>query len=279
MGMLFTNDDSLDYNDDAGSWYYAPNPNVRDPNRPSDEELDRQVDALLKELSVKKIIVRDYDNYAHNTMRAANYECAGLLIYDTATQEEIKEAFEKEGKWRNPNEGFHFDKLNEVRVENGKIRWVISVKPGYRRLTAIVPSENRGWFRYSGTVEVDVKETLAKIQELGQLKYTPTALTMRGHWDTILQILACKIYDQYSQMDPIDQFDSFGDELYAHIVKMMSDYGQMKFNTHRKRVDMVVSAITDFADKFVKPLGIPYSPIYRMVERDKQYNKHEYWNY
>jgi len=277
MGKLFVNDDSIDYNDDGG-WFYAPTP-TKDPNRPSDEEIDRQVDALLEELKVKKVIVRDHDNYAHNSARMCAYKCYNLFIDDTASPEQVKEAFEKEGDWRNPNEGFHFDRLNEVKVVDGKIHWVISVKPGYRRLNAVVPSENRGWFRYSGTVEVNVEETLAKIQELGQLKYTPTALTMRDHWDTIRQILACKIYDQYSQMDPIDQWDSFGDELYDHITRMMSAYGEMKFNTKKKTVDEVALAINDFANKFIKPLGIPYSPIYRMVERDKQYNKWRYLNY
>lgn len=277
MGKLFVNDDSIDYNDDAGSWYYAPVAK-KDENRPSDEEINHQVDELIKELSIKKVIVRDHDNYAHNSARADKYKCAGLLIDDTASPKEIREAFEKQGDWRNPNEGFHFDRLNEVRVENGKIRWTVSVKPGYRRLNAVVPSENRGWFRYSGIVEVDVSETLAKIQELGQLKYTPTALTMRDHWDTILQILACKIYDQYLQMDPIDPWDSFGDELYAHIVRMMSAYGEMKFNSKKKTVDEVAMAINDFAVKFIKPLSIPYSPIYRMVERDKEHNKRRYRN-
>lgn len=277
MGKLFVNDDSLDYNDDAG-WFYAPTPN-KDPNRPSDKEIDRQVDELLKELAVKKVIVRDYDNYAHNSSRMCAYECYGLFIDDTASQEEIKEAFIKEGDWRNPNEGFHFDRLNEVKVENGKICWTVSVKPGYRRLNAVVPSENRGWFRYSGTVEVNVVETLAKIKELGQYKYTLTALTMRDHWDTVLQVLACKIYNQYLDMDPIDQWDSFGDELYAHIVRMMSDYGRMKFDTKKKTVDDVAMAINDFANKFIKPLNIPYTPIYRMVERDKEHNKWRYRNY
>lgn len=278
MGMLFTNDDSLDYNDDCGSWYYAPTP-TKDPNRPSEEEINRQVDALLEELKVKKVIVCDYDNYAHSSARMCAYKCYGLFIDDSASQEEIKAAFEKQGDWRNPNEGFHFDRLNEIKVVDGKIHWVVSVKPGYRRMFAIVPSEHRGWFRYSGVVEVNVSETLAKIQELGQLKYTPTALTMRDHWDTILQILACKIYDQYRQMDEVDQWDSFGDELYDHITRMMSAYGEMKFNTKKKTVDEVALAINDFANKFIKPLGIPYSPIYRMVERDKQYNKWRYLNY
>lgn len=277
MGKLFVNDDSLDYNDDAGSWYYAP-ATKKDENRPSDEEINRQVDALLEELKIKKIIVRDHDNYVHNSARAFEYACAGLLIDDTASQEQIKEAFERQGDWRNPNEGFHFDRLNEVKMVDGKIHWVISVKPRYRRLNAVVPSENRGWLRYSGTVEVDVGETLARIQELGKLKYTPTALTTREHWDAVLQILACKIYNQYLDMDPIDQWDSFGDELYAHIVRMMSDYGEMKFNSKRKTVDQVAAAINDFAVKFIKPLGIPYSPIYRMVERDKEHNKRRYRN-
>lgn len=278
MGKLFTNDDSLDYNDDAGRWYYAPTP-TKDPNRPSDEEINRQVDELIKELSVKKIIVHDHDNYAHNSMRMCAYECCGLFIDDTASQEQIKEAFEKQGDWRNSNEGFHFDRLNEVKVVDGKIHWVISVKPGYRRLNAFVPSEKRGWFRYSGTVEVNVAETLAKIQELGQYKYTPSALTMRDHWDRVLQVLACKIYNQYLDMDPIDTWDSFGDELYDHIVRMMSDYGKMKFDSKKKTVDDVAMAINDFANKFIKPLNIPYTPIYRMVERDKEHNKWRYWNY
>ena len=277
MGKLFVNDDSIDYNDDGG-WFYAPTP-TKDPNRPSEEEINRQVDALLEELKVKKVIVCDYDNYAHSSARMCAYKCYNLFIDDTASPEQVKEAFEKEGDWRNPNEGFHFDRLNEVKVVDGKIHWVISVKPGYRRLKAVVPSENRGWFRYSGVVEVNVSETLAKIQELGQLKYTPTALTMRDHWDTIRQILACKIYDQYSQMDPIDQWDSFGDELYAHIVRMMSAYGEMKFDTKKKTIDEVAVAINDFANKFIKPLGIPYSPIYRMVERDKEHNKWRYRSY
>ena len=220
MGKLFVNDDSLDYNDDAG-WFYAPTP-TKDENRPSEEEIDRQVDELLKELAVKKVIVRDYDNYAHNSSRMCAYECYGLFIDDTATPEQVKEAFERQGDWNNPNEGFHFDRLNEIKVVDGKIHWVVSVKPGYRRMNAVVPSENRGWFRYSGTVEVDVSETLAKIQELGQLKYTPTALTMRDHWDTVLQILACKIHNQYLQMDPVDPWTSFSNELYDHIVRMMS---------------------------------------------------------
>ena len=277
MGKLFVNDESIDYNDDGG-WYYAPTP-TKDPNRPSEEEIDRQVDELLKELKVKKVIACDYDNYAHNSMRMCAYKCYNLFIDDTASPEQVKEAFEKQGDWRNPNEGFHFDRLNEVKVEDGKIHWVISVKPGYRRLNAVVPSENRGWFRYSGTVEVNVEETLAKIQELGQLKYTPTALTMRDHWDTIRQILACKIYDQYSQMDPVDPWTSFSNELYDHIVRMMSDYGRMKFDTKKKTIDEVAVAINDFANKFIKPLGIPYTPIYRMVERDKEHNKWRYRSY
>lgn len=278
MGKLFTNDDSIDYNDDAGSWYYASTP-TKDPNRPSDEEINHQVDELLKELAVKKIIVHDHDNYAHNSARMCAYECYGLFIDDSASQEEIKKAFERQGDWKNPNEGFHFDRLNKIKVVDGKIHWVVSVKPGYRRMFAIVPSEHRGWFRYSGVVEVNVSETLAKIQELGQLKYTPTALTMRDHWDRVLQVLACKIYDQYLQMDPIDPWDSFGDELYAHIVRMMSAYGEMKFNSKKKTVDEVAAAINDFASKFIKPLGIPYIPIYRMVERDKEHNKWRYRNY
>ena len=91
MGMLFTNDGSIDYNDDAGSWYYASTP-TKDPNRPSDEEINHQVDELLKELAVKKIIVHDHDNYAHNSARMCAYECYGLFIDDSASQEEIKKA-------------------------------------------------------------------------------------------------------------------------------------------------------------------------------------------
>lgn len=238
--------------------------------------VDQQVEAVLKELAEKKIIKYDFDSYAYSTDRICKYVCDDLLIHDSATQEEIKAAFEKEDKWRNPNEGFHFDRLNEIKVVDEKLHWTLSVKPGSHRVN-ILTDYDRGWFRYSGIVEVDVNEIFPRIQKIARLTYLPTALTVRRHWDAVLQILACKIYDQYTEMDPIDPWESAFDELYAHIVELMSDYGQVKLVPCQRSVDDVVDAITDFANKIVKPLGIPYSDIRHMVETDKQHNEWDYY--
>lgn len=276
MGKLFVNDDSLDYNDDAG-WFYAPTP-TKDPNRPSDEEIDRQVDELLKELAVKKVIVRDRDNYAHNSARMSAYECYGLFIDDSATSEQVQAAFEKEGDWRNPNEGFHLDRFNEVKVENGKLKWTISVKPGYRRLKGYTQLDNRGWFRYSGTIAINADEILNEIGESWKLKYKLTALTQRRFWDSLMEELSWKIVCQYGEMDPLEQFDPFKTEMRELIYKLMSSYGGVYCSRYRNTIDEVVAGITDFANKIVKPLGIPYSSIYRMVVKDKEFNKRAYWS-
>lgn len=274
MGKLFVNDDSIDYNDDGG-WFYAPTP-TKDPNRPSEEEINRQVDALLEELKVKKVIEYDYDNYAHNSMRMCAYKCYGLFIDDSASQEEIKAAFEKEEKWRNPNEGFYFDRFNEVRVENGKLRWTISVKPGYRRLNGYTQMDNRGWFRYSGNIDVNVNEVFAEIAEAWKLKYTPTALTQRRFWDGLMEYLASRIIKQYMEMDPLEPYDPFKTEMRTLIYKLMSSYGDVHCSRYRNTIDEVVAGITDFANKIAKPLGFPYSSIYRMVSKDSEFNKRAY---
>lgn len=274
MGMLFTNDDSLDYNDEAGGWYYAPS-TKKDENRPSDEELAKQVEALRKELAEKKVIVRDYDNYAHSEI-AANYAVSGILIDDSASQEEIKAAFIKEEKWRNPNEGFHFDRFNEVKVENGKLKWTISVKPGLRRFNGYTQMDNRGWFRYSGIIEVSVDEVFAEIAEAWKLKYTPTALTQRRFWDGLMEYLASRIIKQYNEMDPLEPYDTFRGEMRELIYKLMSSYGDVHCSRYRNTIDEVVAGITDFANKIAKPLGFPYSSIYRMVVKDSEFNKRGY---
>lgn len=274
MGKLFVNDDSLDYNDDGG-WFYAPTP-TKDENRPSEEEIDRQVDELLKELAVKKVIVRDRDNYAHNSARMCEYECYGLFIDDSATSEQVQAAFEKEGDWRNPNEGFHLDRFNEVKVENGKLKWTISVKPGYRRLKGYTQMDNRGWFRYSGTIEVNVSEVFSEIAEAWELKYTPTALTQRRFWDSLMEYLASRIIKQYSEMDPLEPYDTFKTEMRTLIYKLMSGYGDVYCSRYRNTIEEVVIGITDFANKIAKPLGFPYSSIYRMVSKDSEIVKRRY---
>lgn len=276
MGKLFTNDDSLDYNDNAGGWYYAPVAK-KDENRPSKEELNKQVDALIQELAVKKVIVRDYDNYAHSEI-SERYEVNGLLIDDSATREEVKAAFIKEGTWRNANEGFHFDRFNEVKVENGKLKWTISVKPGYRRLNGYTSSDNRGWFRYSGTIAINADEILNEIGESWELKYKLTALTQRRFWNSLMENLSWEIVYQYSELDPLEQFDPFKTEMLELIYKLMSSYGDVYCSRYRNTIDEVVAGITDFANKIVKPLGIPYSSIYRMVVKDKEFNKRSYWS-
>lgn len=274
MGRLFVNDDSLDYNDEAGGWYYAPSAK-KDENRPSDEELAKQVEALRKELTEKKVIERDWDNYAHSEI-AAEYEVSGLLIDDSASQELIKEAFEKEEKWRNPNEGFHFDRFNEVKVVDGKLKWTISVKPGLRRLKGYTQMDNRGWFRYSGTIEVNVSEVFSEIAEAWKLKYTPTALTQRRFWDSLQEYLASRIIKQYMEMDPLESYDTFRGEMRELIYTLMSSYGAVHNSRYRNTVEEVVVGITDFANKIAKPLGFPYSSIYRMVSKDSEFNKRAY---
>ena len=273
MGMLFTNDDSIDYNDDGG-WFYAPSAK-KDENRPSKEELAKQVEALRKELTEKKVIERDWDNYAHSEI-AAEYEVSGLLIDDSASQELIKEAFEKEEKWRNPNEGFHFDRFNEVKVVDGKLKWTISVKPGLRRLKGYTQMDNRGWFRYSGTIEVNVSEVFSEIAEAWKLKYTPTALTQRRFWDSLQEYLASRIIKQYMEMDPLESYDTFRGEMRELIYTLMSSYGAVHNSRYRNTVEEVVIGITDFANKIAKPLGFPYSSIYRMVSKDSEFNKRAY---
>lgn len=239
--------------------------------------VDQQVEAVLRELAEKKIIKYDFDNYVHSTDRICKYACGDFLIHDSATQEEIKTAFEKEDKWRNPNEGFHFDRLNEIKVVDGKLHWTLSVKPGSRRVNALTDYGERGWFRYSGIVEVDVNEIFPMIQKIAKLTYLPTALTVRRHWDAVLQILTYKIYNQYIEMDPIEPWEPILIELLTHIIETMSDYGRVKLIAHKRSVDDVADAITDFANKIVKPLGIPYSDIRRMVETDKQHNERDYY--
>lgn len=238
--------------------------------------VDQQVEASLRELAEKKIIKYEFDKYAHSTDRISKYVCDDLLIHDSATQEEIRAAFEKEGKWRNPNEGFHFDRVNEIKVVDGKLHWTISVKPGSRRVNVLTDCD-RGWFRYSGIVEVDVNELFPRIQKIAKLTYRPTALTVRRHWDAVLQILASKIYDQYTEMDPIEPWEPSFNEMLTHIVEMMSDYGRVKLINRKRSVETVAEAIIDFANKIIKPLGIPYSNIYRMVETDKQHNEWDYY--
>ena len=85
-----------------------------------------------------------------------------MLIY-------LMGAIEKEDKWRNPNEGFHFDRLNEIKVVDGKLHWTLSVKPGSRRVNALTDYDERGWFRYSGIVEVNVNEIFPMIQKIAKL--------------------------------------------------------------------------------------------------------------
>ena len=115
------------------------------------------------------------------------------------------------------------------------------------------------------------------IQKIAKLTYLPTALTVRRHWDAVLQILTRKIYDQYIEMDPIEPLEPILIELLTHIIETMSDYGRVTLIAHKRSVDDVADAITDFANKIVKPLGIPYSDIRRMVETDKQHNERDYY--
>ena len=73
--------------------------------------------------------------------------------------------------------------------------------------------DNRGWFRYSGTIEVNVSEVFSEIAEAWKLKYTPTALTQRRFWDGLMEYLASRIIKQYSEMDPLEPYDTFKTEM------------------------------------------------------------------
>ena len=161
-------------------------------------------------------------------------------------------------------------------MENGKLKWTISVKPGYRRLKGYTQMDNRGWFRYSGTIEVNVSEVFAEIAEAWELKYTPTALTQRRFWDSLQEYLASRIIKQYMEMDPLEPYDTFRGEMRELIYTLMSSYGAVHNSRYRNTVEEVVIGITDFANKIAKPLGFPYSSIYRMVSKDSEFNKRAY---